>query len=87
MTSMHAVRPSNRVAIPGRDKRFSSPKHPDRTCVPPTHPRTQWVSVAVFFLGGGGIKQPVCENDYSSPSSSEVKNVWSFSSVPYAYVA
>jgi hypothetical protein len=64
-------------------REFSSPKHPDRICVPPT-PIFRGFRLLLIL----GIEQPVFENDYSPPSSSEVKDIWSFSSSPpYAYVA
>jgi hypothetical protein len=31
---------------------------------------------------GGGIKQPRREVDHSSPSSAEVKDAWSYTSIP-----
>ena len=77
MTSILAALPSNRVAIPGRDKRFSSPKYPDRTCIPPT-----LVFSWFRFLFFKGIKQPVYKKDYSPPPSSEIKDIWRFPSAP-----
>jgi hypothetical protein len=50
----------------------------------PTQPRTQWVSGTIFL----GVKRPGREADHSPPSSAEVKNTWSYTSVPqYAFMA
>jgi hypothetical protein len=43
-----------------------------------TQPPTQWV-LGVLSLG---IKWPVHEADHSPPSSAEVKNAWSYTSIP-----
>jgi hypothetical protein len=65
--------------ISRRSKRFfSSPKHPG-------------ASAAFCLTGGGGLspreKQLGHTADHSSPSSSEVKNVWSsVSTPPYAFM-
>jgi hypothetical protein len=40
----------------------------------PTQPPTQWVAGAL----SPGVKQTGCEADHSPPSSSEVKNAWSY---------
>jgi hypothetical protein len=40
----------------------------------PTHPIIQWVPRALSL----GVKWLGCEADHSSPSSAEVKNVWSY---------
>jgi hypothetical protein len=62
-----------KVAYPGRGKTFcSSPKSPDWPWGPPN----------LLFNGNQGsfleIKQSVCETDHSSPTSTEVKNEWSY---------
>jgi hypothetical protein len=44
-----------------------------RPALEPTQPLIQWVP---------GIKRPGCEADNSPPSSAEVKNAWSYTSVP-----
>jgi hypothetical protein len=47
-----------------------------------TQPPIQWVPGAISL----GIKQPGHEADHSCPSSSEVKNVWSYISTPTIYL-
>jgi hypothetical protein len=44
-----------------------------RTALVPTQPPMQWVP---------GVKRPGREGNYSSPSSAEVKNAWSYTSTP-----
>jgi hypothetical protein len=39
-------------------------------------PPIQWVSGALFL----GVKWPGCEADHSSPSKTEVKKAWSYTS-------
>jgi hypothetical protein len=49
-----------------------------RHALGPTQPPIQWVL---------GVKRPGCEGDYSLPSSSEVKNAWSYTSIlPYVFI-
>jgi hypothetical protein len=55
---------------------FSSPKYPDRPQSPPTH---LFNGVGFYFLESGGPGRDV---DHSLPSSTEVKNEWSYTSVP-----
>jgi len=43
-----------------------------------TQPLIQWVPGALSL----GVKRPVSEADRSPPSSSEVKNAWSYTSTP-----
>jgi hypothetical protein len=49
-----------------------------RTALGPTQPPIQWVP-GILSLG---VKQPGSEADHSPPSSSEVKNVYSYTSTP-----
>jgi hypothetical protein len=49
-----------------------------RTALGPTQPLIQWV-LGVLSLG---IKWPGREADHSPPSSAEVKNGWSYTSIP-----
>jgi len=49
-----------------------------RTALVPTQSPIQWVPRA-FSLG---VKGPGRETDFSSPSSAEVKNAWSYTSTP-----
>jgi hypothetical protein len=44
----------------------------------PTQPPIQWWPVALSL----GVKRPGREADHSLPSSAEVKNAWSYTSVP-----
>jgi hypothetical protein len=50
-----------------------------RTGLVPTQPPIQWVSAAPSL----GVKRPGCEADRSHPSSGEVKNAWSYTSLPH----
>jgi hypothetical protein len=43
-----------------------------------TQPSIQWVPGALSL----GVKRPWREADHSSPSSTEVKNEWSYKSTP-----
>jgi hypothetical protein len=47
-----------------------------RTALEPTQPPIQWVPATVSL----GVKQPERDADHSPPSSSEVKNAWSYTS-------
>jgi len=50
----------------------------------PTQPPIQWV-LQVLSLG---VKWPWCEADHSPPSSTKVRNVWSYTSIPpYVFMA
>jgi hypothetical protein len=50
----------------------------------PTQPPIQWVTGALYL----GVKQPVSEADHTPHSSAEVKNAWSYTSIPpYAFMA
>jgi hypothetical protein len=69
---------------PGRGwEFFSSPPRPDRLRGPPS----------LLFNGYQGlfpweVKRPWCESDHSPPSSTEIKNEWSYTSAPqYAFMA
>jgi hypothetical protein len=54
-----------------------------RTALGPTQPPIQWVPGSPFL----GVKQLVREADHSPPSSSKVKNAWSYNSTPqYAFM-
>jgi hypothetical protein len=44
----------------------------------PTQPPIQWVPGALSL----GVKRPGRDDDHSSPSSVEVRNVWSYNSTP-----
>jgi hypothetical protein len=44
-----------------------------RQALEPTHPPIKWLL---------RVKWPGCETNYSSPSSAEVKNMWSYTSTP-----
>jgi hypothetical protein len=44
----------------------------------PSQPPVQWIQENL----SPGIKRPVCEADKSPPSSTEVKNAWSYTSTP-----
>jgi hypothetical protein len=55
-----------------------------RPALRPTQPAIQWVRVALTL----GLKRPGGEADHSPPSSAEVKNVYTYTSIPqYAFVA
>jgi hypothetical protein len=47
-----------------------------RTALGPTQPPIQWVPVALSLR----VKRQGRETDHSPPSSTEVKNVWSYTS-------
>jgi hypothetical protein len=49
-----------------------------RLALGPTQLSLQWVPGALSL----GVKRPEREADYSPPSSAEVKNAWSYTSVP-----
>jgi hypothetical protein len=49
-----------------------------RTTLGPTQPPTQWVPGTLSL----GVKRPGREADHSPPTSSEVKNAWSYTSTP-----
>jgi len=50
----------------------------------PTQPPIQWKQGALSL----GIKRPRCEADHSPPSSAELKNEWSYTSIPqYVFIA
>jgi len=49
-----------------------------RLALGPTQPPIQWVPGALSL----GVKQLGHEADHSPPSSAEVKNMWSYTSVP-----
>jgi len=49
-----------------------------RLALGPTQPPVQWVPEALSL----GVKQLGYEADHSPPSSSEVKNVWSYIATP-----
>jgi hypothetical protein len=54
-----------------------------RTAVKLTQPPIQWATGALSL----GIKPPGREADHSPPSSAEVKNAWSYTSIPqYAFM-
>jgi hypothetical protein len=55
-----------------------------RPVLRPTQPPIQWVQGFLSL----GVKRPVREADHSSPSSTEVKNAWSYTSTPqYVFMA
>jgi hypothetical protein len=49
-----------------------------RLALGPTQLHIQWVAGALFL----GVKRPGREADHSPPSSAEVKNAWSYTSIP-----
>jgi hypothetical protein len=49
-----------------------------RTALGPTQPHTQWIPGALSL----GVKRQGREVDHSPPSSTEVKNEWSYTSTP-----
>jgi hypothetical protein len=49
-----------------------------RTALGPTQPPIQWVPGALSL----GIKQPERQADHLPPSTAEVKNAWSYTSIP-----
>jgi hypothetical protein len=49
-----------------------------RTALGPTQPPFQWLSGALSL----GVKRLVRGADHSPPSSAEVKNAWSYTSIP-----
>jgi hypothetical protein len=54
-----------------------------RTALGPTQPPIQWVRGSLSL----GVKRPGCEADHSPPPSAEVKNAWSYTSIPqYAFM-
>jgi len=57
-----------------------TPKCPDRLREPPTF--LYRMQREVF----PSVKQPEREADHSPPSNAEVKNEWSFGSLPYAFI-
>jgi hypothetical protein len=55
-----------------------------RSDLGPTRPPIQWVPGAL----SPRIKRPRCKGDHSPPSSAEVKNAWSYTSItPYVFMA
>jgi hypothetical protein len=55
-----------------------------RTALGPTQPPIQWVLDALSL----GVKRPWREAGHSPPSSAEVKNAWSYTSIPpYVFMA
>jgi hypothetical protein len=50
-----------------------------RTALGPTQPPIQWAPGALSL----GVKRPGREADHSPPSSAEVKNAWSYTSIPH----
>jgi hypothetical protein len=49
-----------------------------RPALGPTQPPIQWVSGGSFL----GVKRPGREADHPPPYSAELKNVWSYTSIP-----
>jgi hypothetical protein len=75
----------DRGSFPGRgsDWIVSSPPRPDQFWSPSTL-LSNGNQGAIFL----GVKQPAGEADHSPPSSSEVKNEWSYTSAPqYVFMA
>jgi hypothetical protein len=55
-----------------------------RTALGPTQPPIQWEPGAISL----GVKRPGREADHPPPSSAEVKNAWSYTSIPeYVFMA
>jgi hypothetical protein len=68
----------DRGSIPGRDWKFSSsPPYPDRLWVPPSLLSNGYREALSL-----GVKQPGSEADHLPPTSAEVKNGWSYTSIP-----
>jgi hypothetical protein len=54
-----------------------------RTSLGPTQPPIQWVPGALSV----GVKRPEREDDQWPPSSAEVKNSWSYTTLQYVFMA
>jgi hypothetical protein len=55
-----------------------------RPALGPTQPPIQWVTGSISL----GLNRPGSEADYSTPSSAEIKNAWSYTSTPqYVFMA
>jgi len=64
--------------IPGRSKIFFSPPEVSRPALGPTHlPSIKWVR-GVFL----GLKWLGSEADHLIPTSTEIRNVWIYTSTP-----
>jgi hypothetical protein len=80
---LHAGQSRSRSSSPGRVKNllFSTSS---RLALGSTQPHIKWVSVAL----SPGVKQPGREADRSSPTSTEVKKMWIYTStLPYGFIA
>jgi hypothetical protein len=80
---LRAGRPRGRSSRPGgvRNFHFSMSSRP---ALGSTQPLIQWVPGAL----SSGVKRPGREADHSSPTSSEVKNTWIYTSTPpYVFMA
>ena len=65
----------NRGSTPARDEIVL---HVSKLALVPSHPSIPWVPEALT----PGMKRPKCEGDHTPPSSTEVKNEWSYISIP-----
>jgi len=73
---------NDRGSIQDRSRNFFS--FPPRSDAQgPTQPPMQWVPWAF----SPGVRRPECIADHSLPSSAEVKNLWSYTSTPYIFMA
>jgi hypothetical protein len=77
-----------RAGRPGFDSRYGRDfilfAMESRSALGPTRPPIQWVQNAPSLW----IKRPGCKADHSRPSRAEVKNGWSYTSIPpYVFMA
>jgi hypothetical protein len=68
------------VRVPVGSRIFSTLSRP---ALEPTQPSIQWVLGALSL----GVKRPGHEADHSPPTSAEVKKMWIYTSLPYAFMA
>jgi hypothetical protein len=67
--------------IPGRDRDFSLFATASSPALGPIQPPFQWVQGPHI----PGVKRPWREADHSPPCNAEVKNVWSYTSIPSTF--
>jgi hypothetical protein len=72
----------NHGLFPGKEHQISLYFRASKLAVGSIQPLSQWVR------GCAEVKLPGCEADHSPPSSSHVKNEWSYTSTPlYSFMA